>query len=1146
MRILNIHFKNINSLEGEGRVRFDQGPIAESGVFAITGPNGSGKTSILDVITLGLYGETFRFDKPAEHIITRHTDDAFAEVDFAFDGMTYRAGWRASRGHAALPEMTLTRLGEIPQILAETPYQVRNCIAELTGLDFQRFCKAIVLPQGDFAAFLRALDSERLDILEKISGDALYAEYQRQVQAEHDQLQARHDELAAELELIPLLEDAALEAAEHDLLDHRERCAELEDMQRQLRQQIQAAHNLAALESRRDQSGARRRQLQQQIDRHRADLQRLNAVPAVATLQPDLQLLERMQAETGQSREMLQSARAELGMLQRQLAESGAATDVAPPDGLSLAQQKQQLDQLKLKVSEAKLELPRLQELAATIAGQLELKQTTLQENQDWLAANSQDAQLLTAFPDVVKLRNLRSELAELHGLQKAQHGLSKKSTTDLKKHDSAISATGQRVRELQDLIANNRQTLVEIADGHTLDELREMLADQQSRLQDFEQLLALANVNARLSQRKNVFGWFGGKQPVVLVEEDETVLEAEVEQLKQEVGKELNIARALEQAIEAEQILKKLSDLRSKLVTDKPCYLCGSTDHPYSRKPPLLTDSKKALADQRARTQLIRSLLNDAEKRLLAARKRNKQLTAKQKFLLQKHAEWVALANRLNVFRDGLRMEDIGAQEKLLLREADDTDRLRRVVEDHVRLEREILKAEAEIADKQGSLGLLKLAAEQLAADQADHGPELAAIEQRHRQCVEEHKALLAELEPQLQQLGEKLPKSGKENPLFDRLNARRQDYQIRDLRRQALVTEIADLNQQLQVAQSTMLRMQEDVNANLMALQREERLGLHLAVLEKQQLLIVLEQATQEHERALAAFAHVLQARCAAQDIADIDTLRELLGLAAEQAQIQARLGEMLAHADGLEIELAALDAQLQQEAALLGAGGYALDDLNAIVKYHEQQLDIARQEIDTLEHRLAKQAQARQRHELLADELAACRQRFAVAAARLQQISADPAGFRQTILQMQTDNLLARANQILERISGRYYLRQGVAEHGLALEIEDSRQQNVRRLPATLSGGEIFVVSLALALALAEIANNGKAIESLFVDEGFGNLDADALYLAIGALENLKTQGRTVGVISHVEGVKKRIKTQIELVKKPNGLSELKMVA
>ena len=91
-----------------------------------------------------------------------------------------------------------------------------------------------------------------------------------------------------------------------------------------------------------------------------------------------------------------------------------------------------------------------------------------------------------------------------------------------------------------------------------------------------------------------------------------------------------------------------------------------------------------------------------------------------------------------------------------------------------------------------------------------------------------------------------------------------------------------------------------------------------------------------------------------------------------------------------------------------------------------------------------------------------------------------------------------------------------------------------------------GESFIVSLALSLALADIANNGKTIESLFLDEGFGNLDAEALYMAMSALEVLKFQGRTVGIISHVDAVKKRIKTQIELVKKANGLSELKLVA
>jgi exonuclease SbcC len=128
------------------------------------------------------------------------------------------------------------------------------------------------------------------------------------------------------------------------------------------------------------------------------------------------------------------------------------------------------------------------------------------------------------------------------------------------------------------------------------------------------------------------------------------------------------------------------------------------------------------------------------------------------------------------------------------------------------------------------------------------------------------------------------------------------------------------------------------------------------------------------------------------------------------------------------------------------------------------------------------------------------------------------------------------------VLEKVSGRYYLRHTGSEQGLGLEVEDTYQGNARRLPKSLSGGESFVVSLALALGLSELANNGKSVDSLFLDEGFGNLDAESLYTVISTLEGLRTHGKTVGVISHVESVQKRFKAQLQVVKKPNGLGML----
>jgi len=140
-----------------------------------------------------------------------------------------------------------------------------------------------------------------------------------------------------------------------------------------------------------------------------------------------------------------------------------------------------------------------------------------------------------------------------------------------------------------------------------------------------------------------------------------------------------------------------------------------------------------------------------------------------------------------------------------------------------------------------------------------------------------------------------------------------------------------------------------------------------------------------------------------------------------------------------------------------------------------------------------------------------------------------------FRRRVQGRIAGKLLSQTNAILEKISGRYYLRQVPSELGLALEVEDTYQANVRRLPKTLSGGESFVVSLALALGLSELANNGRSVDSLFLDEGFGNLDADSLYTVISTLESLHTHGKTVGVISHVEAVQKRFKAQLQVVKK-----------
>jgi exonuclease SbcC len=138
---------------------------------------------------------------------------------------------------------------------------------------------------------------------------------------------------------------------------------------------------------------------------------------------------------------------------------------------------------------------------------------------------------------------------------------------------------------------------------------------------------------------------------------------------------------------------------------------------------------------------------------------------------------------------------------------------------------------------------------------------------------------------------------------------------------------------------------------------------------------------------------------------------------------------------------------------------------------------------------------------------------------------------------------DHLLHLANRHLARLHGRYLLRRKQTGE-LELDIVDGWQGDVARDTRTLSGGESFLVSLALALSLSDLVSNKTSIDSLFLDEGFGTLDGDTLDIALSALDTLNASGKMIGVISHVESLKERIPAQIR-VEKGGGVGHSRLV-
>ena len=147
-----------------------------------------------------------------------------------------------------------------------------------------------------------------------------------------------------------------------------------------------------------------------------------------------------------------------------------------------------------------------------------------------------------------------------------------------------------------------------------------------------------------------------------------------------------------------------------------------------------------------------------------------------------------------------------------------------------------------------------------------------------------------------------------------------------------------------------------------------------------------------------------------------------------------------------------------------------------------------------------------------------------------------------FRKFAQGLTLDNLVYLANKQLDKLHGRYMLKRKSGE-GLNLSVLDTWQGDVERDTKTLSGGESFLVSLALALALSDLVSHKTSIDSLFLDEGFGTLDSETLDIALDALDNLNATGKMIGVISHVEAMKERIPAQLVVTKKSGlGTSEL----
>lgn len=1149
MRILTIYFKNINSLEGESRINFEEPPFSDTGVFAITGPNGSGKSSILDAITLALYGETFRFNRPAEHVMTQNTNECFSVLEFSLGNEKYQTSWHAQR-NAASPDAPITSAMKLVRTdtgeeLANNAQQVCTRINEITGMNFRNFTRSVLLAQGDFAAFMNALDNERMDILEKIISTDIYADYKNDILDKVAKAQKRLQHLKQDLNAVPLLEPARQEALAHDLIDFNDQQAELQREHNTLSQQQQALIKATDIQNKIAQQEKALQALNTQAEAVQKKVAELSKAQQALLLKDDIATLQDKQQALQHSKSTLTTYQAELKLLQQELSAANPPLngDAPPPSNKSFSEQIEAIDRIRSQI--ALLSANKLSEndLWKSLETQIADKQATLISVNTWLEEHAVDASLLDQCPEVAALKNLRTELAELEEKQKAHALLSKKASSSLKTNTSIHQKDYKTIADLKDKLTEAEQKLEDLAEGRTLQDIDELYKDQQERVRTYQAFTNLGVDHQKLnaSQRSGFFGLFKKVKPET--SHDIDVIQQQLNTFKKDLKLEENIKLALEEAVFQNSLLKKMASDRQHLVDGKPCPLCGSNIHPYASRPPAAANTERALLDQKEKMQNLAASISRQEQLLSTALKTAEKNRIKNAQTQKIQSQWLVLSNRLNSASDDMDISNVGLMKQLLADESLQLKNIATLSNEYRNTQKTIDKLKALISKTEANLENVQASTQALDSDQQQRSKERIELDNAHAKCQQDEKALADKISAQLAPLGEKLPGSGKEDMLIDKLNSRRQNYHSQFLSQKNAIDDIALMTSKQTTCQTEADNYELQIQGLNQQLRSEEHVGLHLALVEKQKLIADTEHRLTQQDADTQHLQQALKEKMQTTVFSTVHDVNVVLQVVEQQPEIEQQQTDLTQQITAKTLELEKNQAQLAIEQAPVESN-LSLEELKTKLWSISEKLQIATLEAQRAQSLLADQTQLQKKYDTILVQLQSQQEVEQQALADKAQLDAENGMvFRRRVQKQMIDQLLSQTNAILEKISGRYYLRQKLSDQGLALEIEDTYQGNLRRLPKTLSGGESFIVSLALALGLSELANNGKAVDSLFIDEGFGNLDAETLYTVISTLESLQAHGKTVGVISHVESVQKRFKAQLQIVKKPNGMGMLK---
>ncbi len=322
MKIRTLTFCNLHALRGEFKLDFLSPPLSDTGLFAITGDTGSGKSTLLDAITLALYGRIHRYERGSkiDEVMTQGTGFCWAEVEFESRGGIYLARYERRRAHGKpqgklqQPVRKLFRLSPSGKTLPLTDKirEMDEKLETLTGLDFKRFTRSVLLAQGDFAAFLKAKKDERSALLEQITGTEIYSEISKSCYERYTEEAKQLESLRKEIDRLQLPSREERQGIHRELVQLDREISKWHREREVLEGQKSSFAELRQLQRERQQWEAQKRELEIQQSAFAPDQKRLNFHKAALPLQKDLNNRQRLLAAREEEEQKAQSLRLEM------------------------------------------------------------------------------------------------------------------------------------------------------------------------------------------------------------------------------------------------------------------------------------------------------------------------------------------------------------------------------------------------------------------------------------------------------------------------------------------------------------------------------------------------------------------------------------------------------------------------------------------------------------------------------------------------------------------------------------------------------------------------------------------------------------------------------------------------------------------